>query len=77
MQKEIKLKTFFIVLLLLIILEVLLFLLVIPAIKRYNEKKGEEKYCGVAICTEDRTSCYAFELNEKGDTKVIWRGHCN
>ena len=77
MQKEIKLKTFLIVLAILVVLEVLIMLAFIPLIRHSEEKKGQEKYCDIAICTEDKTSCYASKLDNDNNTKIIWRGRCD
>ncbi len=77
MQKEIKLKTFLIVLAILVFLECLILVVLVPLIKHNKERKGQEKYCKVAICNEDETSCYAFKLDETNKTQIVWRGRCD
>lgn len=72
MKKEIKLKTFIIVIAILVILEVLLLIFLKP--KDVNDYS--EKYCKEAICNSDNSMCYAYDLDNNGNTIVVWRGSC-
>ena len=77
MTKEISLKKFLIILIILVLLECLILLVIMPKVRHNKEKEGQDKYCDVAICTEDKTSCYAFKLNKDGKTTITWRGRCD
>ncbi len=73
MAKEIKLQTFLIVMALLIALEI--FLLVMFRPTQVNENYSAT-YCREAVCNEDASMCYAYDLDENGNTIVVWRGSC-
>ena len=71
MKKEISLKTFFIVMVVLVVLEIILLILLKPNINNYNSE-----YCREAVSKEDASLCYAYDVDENGDTIVVWRGSC-
>lgn len=71
MKKEISLKTFFIVMVVLVVLEIILLILLKPNINNYNSE-----YCREAVCNEDASLCYAYDVDENGDTVIVWRGSC-
>ncbi len=73
MKKEISLKTFLIVMGVLVVLEVIVLIL----FKTNNNMDNYSyEYCREAICNEDESMCYAYDIDENGDTVVIWRGAC-
>lgn len=72
MNREIKLKTFFIIAIGLVILEI--FLLIILSPKKINNYS--EEYCKEAICNSDNSMCYAYDLDDDGNTIVVWKGSC-
>ncbi len=77
MKRDISLKAFLLVLLGLIVIECLILIVFVPLYRHDKERKGQEKYCGVAICTEDKTSCFAFKVDKDEKTKIVWRGRCD
>ena len=72
MQKEISLKLFGIVTVVLIIIEI--FLLII--ISSNQSENYSSEYCKEAVCNEDASICYAYDLDQEGNTVVVWRGSC-
>ena len=73
MTREIKLQTFLIVMVILIALEI--FLLVMFRPKQVSENYSPI-YCQEAVCNEDASICYAYDLDSEGKTIVVWRGSC-
>ena len=71
MQKGISLKVFLMVISVLALLEIVILIILRPQNSLYN---GE--YCQEAICNEDASICYQYDLDENGETKIIWRGSC-
>ena len=72
MKREVKLKNFMIIMIVLVTLEI--FLLIIFG--RENELIYNSEYCQNAVCNEDESLCYAYELDSEGNTVVVWRGSC-
>lgn len=73
MTRDIKLKTFIIVMAVLVILEIILLFVFSP--KMQNNSYSAE-YCQEAVCNEDASMCYAYDVDENGNTIVVWRGSC-
>ena len=73
MKKEISLKMFFIVMVILVVLEIILLILFRP---NNNLDNYNSEYCREAVCNEDASLCYAYDVDENGDTIVVWRGSC-
>lgn len=71
MTKEIKLKSFVMVMAVLVILEILLLI-----IFKLSDDDENRRYCEEAVCNEDASLCYTYDLDENGDTVVVWRGSC-
>ena len=69
MNREIKLRTFVIAMIIFVGFEVLLFFAFRPV-------TDENSYCQEAVCNEDASLCYAYDLDEEGNTVVVWRGSC-
>ena len=69
MKKEINLRTFIIIMFGLVILEIILLIIFKPS---YTNSM----YCKEAICNEDASLCYAYDLDSNGNTIVVWRGSC-
>ncbi len=73
MKKEIKIQTFMIVMVILVILEIVLLVVFKPNKVADNYSS---LYCQEAVCNEDASICYAYDLDQNGDTVVVWRGSC-
>ena len=76
MNREISLKKFLIVLSILVLIECFILIYLIPSKRHHAEKLGREKYCSASICNEEKTICYAYSLDENGNTIIVWRGSC-
>lgn len=72
MQKEISLKIFGIIMLVLVVIEMVLLIIFSP---NHHENYSNE-YCREAVCNEDASICYAYDLDQEGNTVVVWRGSC-
>lgn len=73
MKKEISFQTFIIVMFILVILEIALLIL----FKLNNNMNNyNSEYCSEAVCNEDASLCYAYDVDENGNTVVVWRGSC-
>ncbi len=77
LNKEISLKKFLIILGILVFALCFIYLILIPSIRHHNLKEGREKYCLSSICNEDKSICYAYDLDSNGKTIIKWRGSCN
>lgn len=66
MQKDIKVKTFLLIIGILAILEAVLIFTFL----------GKNNLCKKAICNEDNSMCYVYELDNSGKTTIKWRGSC-
>lgn len=73
MKKEIKLQTFLIVMAVLVIPEIVLLFIFKP---ESNNENYSSYYCREAVCNEDASLCYAYDLDSDGNTVVVWRGSC-
>mgnify|MGYP001623688939 CR=1 FL=1 len=73
MNKEVSLKSFVIVMTVLVIIEIILLFVFSP---RGNLDNYSSEYCSEAVCNEDLSLCYAYDLDEAGNTVVVWRGSC-
>lgn len=73
MNKEVSLKTFSIVMLILVVIEIILLVIFRPddGLNSYDSK-----YCSEAVCNEDASLCYVYDLDSEGNTVVVWRGSC-
>lgn len=73
MNREVSLKTFSIVMIILVVLEIVLLIIFRPddGLDSYNSE-----YCSKAVCNEDASLCYAYDLDSEGNTVVVWRGTC-
>ena len=67
MKKEISLKVFLIVMVFLVVLEIALLF-------AFRPKNSD--YCQEAVCNEDESICYAYDLDDEGNTVIVWRGSC-
>ena len=76
LNKEISLKKFLIVLGVLAFILCFIYLFLIPSTRHRLQKEGQEKYCDVSICNDDKTICYAYDLDENDKTIIKWRGSC-
>lgn len=72
MNKEISLKKYIFVLTILVILELAIMFGI-----SYNKKEETKEYCKNAVCNKDATLCYVYELDDKGNTIITWRGDCS
>lgn len=70
MNKEISIKKFGIILSCLVALELSIFLIIFN--HNYQILKS---HCQVAVCNDDATICYNFDL-DGDDTIVTWKGSC-
>lgn len=73
MTRDIKLKTFIIVMAVLVVLEIILLFVFSP--KNQNNRYSTE-YCQEAVCNEDASICYHYDVDQYGNTIVVWRGSC-
>lgn len=73
MTREVKLKTFIMVMAVLVVLEIILLFVFSP--KSKNNRYSAE-YCQEAVCNEDESMCYAYDVDQDGNTMVVWRGSC-
>lgn len=73
MKKKIKIQTFIIVMAILVVIEIALLIFFKPNNENNNYSS---EYCREAVCNEDESLCYAYDLDENGDTVVVWRGSC-
>ena len=73
MTRDIKLKTFIMVMVVLGVLEIILLFIFSP--KMQNNRDSEE-YCKEAVCNEDASICYHYDVDQDGNTIVVWRGSC-
>ncbi len=72
MNKEIKQKTFIVIMIILVFIEILLLIILKPK----NKLEYSAHYCKLAICNSDNSICYAYDLDENGNTIVVWKGNC-
>lgn len=73
MAREVSLKWFLIILGTLVVIEVIVLFL----LAKSEELPGySSEYCPQALCNEDLSLCYAYELDEDDVTHVVWRGSC-
>lgn len=55
------------------VLEIILLFIFSP--KMQNNRYSEE-YCKEAVCNEDASICYNYDVDQDGNTIVVWRGSC-
>ena len=71
MNKEIKVSTFLIILGSLVFIELLILVVIIPA----HNHKILRGYCKTAICNNDASICFNYDLD--GDTTIVtWQRNC-
>lgn len=73
MNMEISVKKFGIVMFVLVLLEVFLLFVLAP------EKEALEydaDYCREAVCNSDDSLCYVYDLDQNGETIIVWKGTC-
>lgn len=73
MKREVRIRTFIIAMIILVVAEIIL--LFVFSLKNKNENYSSE-YCKEAVCNEDASLCYAYDLDSEGNTVVVWRGSC-
>lgn len=73
MKREVRIRTFIIAMIILVVAEIIL--LFVFSLKNKNENYSSE-YCKEAVCNEDASLCYAYDLDSDGNTVVVWRGSC-
>lgn len=73
MKREVRIRTFIIAMIILAVAEIILLFVFSP--KNKNENYSSE-YCKEAVCNEDASLCYAYDLDSEGNTVVVWRGSC-
>ncbi len=70
MKKEVKLNYFIIVIILLMTLEGILTGIFL------KRNKVDTSMCAKAVCNEDNSLCYVYDLDETGHTIIKWKGSC-
>ncbi|CDF11629.1 unknown [Mycoplasma sp. CAG:776] len=73
MNMEISVKKFGIVMVVLVLLE--LFLLFIFAPEK-ETLEYDATYCEEAVCNLDESLCYVYDLDQNGETIIVWKGTC-
>lgn len=71
MKKEIELKYFLIAIALLMLLEGILVCTFLKKNKAINTSM-----CASAVCNEDNSLCYVYDLDKEGHTIIKWKGSC-
>lgn len=76
MEKEISLKKYIIFMIVLGFIEAFIMCYIVPRAQLKKRAEETREHCKLAVCNEDATICYNYDMDKDGNTIVTWRGSC-